>query len=165
HRQIKHKDRIEEGSAGFDCVVGNPPYVRQEALKALKPYLTKTFQCYHAVADLFAYFYDRACGITREGGYVGFITSGSWMKANFGWPLRALLARRMTLHSVIDFGEWQPFPGAEMIRPSVVLLQRGGSTTKARVFSFLTKGDPPGDLSGIVAESPEIDTSSLGSGE
>jgi Eco57I restriction-modification methylase/TaqI-like C-terminal specificity domain len=164
-RQIKHKDKIENGSAGFDCVVGNPPYVRQEALKVLKPFLSENFECYHAIADLFAYFYDRVCGVVRQAGYIGFITSGSWMKANFGGPLRALLAKRMTLRSVIDFGEWQPFPGAEMIRPSVVVLQRSASKTKARVFRFLTKGNPPVDLTGAVANSPEIDTASLGAEE
>ncbi len=164
-RQIRHKDRIEEGSAGFDCVVGNPPYVRQEALRSLKDFLAKEYECYHSVADLFAYFYDRACGATRQGGYVGFITSGSWMKANFGGPLRALLAKRMKLHSVIDFGEWQPFPGAEMIRPSIVILQRGEPQTTARVFRFLTSGDPPADLLGAIASSLEVDTSSLGRGE
>lgn len=164
-RQIAHKDKIREGSAGFDCVVGNPPYVRQEALKGLKPYLANEFDCYHAIADLFAYFFDRACGVTRQGGCVGFITSGSWMKANFGGPLRASLAKRMRLQSVIDFGEWQPFPGAEMIRPSVVVLQRDGNTANARVFRFLTNGDPPADLSAAVAASPKIDTSCLGASE
>jgi hypothetical protein len=100
--------------------------------------------------------------LVRQPGYIGFITSGSWMKANFGGPLRALLAKRMNLQSVIDFGEWQPFPGAEMIRPSVVVLQRSTSKTKARIFRFLTKGDPPIDLSRAVANSPEIDSASLG---
>src|SRR5262249_48387650 len=129
------------------------------------PYLSKTYESYHAAADLFTYFYDRVCRVIRKGGYVGFITSGSWMKASFGSPLRALLAKYMSLRSVIDFGEWQPFPGAEMIRPSVVLLRRGKFDTKARVFRFLTKGDPPADLSAAVANSPEIDTASLGSEE
>ena len=37
-RQIKHKDRIKEGTAGFDCIVGNPPYVRQETIKPVKSF-------------------------------------------------------------------------------------------------------------------------------
>jgi hypothetical protein len=164
-RRIKHKDEIAPGAAGFDAVVGNPPYVRQEALKTLKKHFSECFESYHSVADLFAYFYDKASTVVCNGGIIGFITSGSWMKANFGGPIRSTLARRMSLRSVIDFGEWQPFPGAEMIRPSVVVLQRGGADANARVFRFLTKGNPPSDLSAAVGGAPEIDASSLGSAE
>ena len=42
--------------AGFDVAIGNPPYVRQELLKPLKPYLQASFASFHGVADLFVYF-------------------------------------------------------------------------------------------------------------
>src|SRR5208283_2573059 len=54
-RQIKHKDKIKEGSAGFDCVVGNPPYVRMELIKPIKPLLKEVYRCHSDRADIFIY--------------------------------------------------------------------------------------------------------------
>jgi hypothetical protein len=51
-RQIKHKDQIKEGTAGFDCVVGNPPYVRQEIITPIKAFLKKTYQTFDSTNDL-----------------------------------------------------------------------------------------------------------------
>ena len=51
-RQIKHKERFRNGSAGFDSVVGNPPYVRQEAIKPLKTFLKKTYQTFDSTQRL-----------------------------------------------------------------------------------------------------------------
>lgn len=155
-RQIKHRNDIAAGAAGFDAVVGNPPYLRQESLRVIKSYLSTGYASYSATADLFVYFYDRACLVARDRGFVGFITSGSWMRANFGEPLRRELSERMGVHSVIDFGEWQPFPGAEMIRPSIVVLQRGAVVDGSGVFRFLTVGEPPNDLSEAVRSGPRL---------
>ena len=44
---------------GFDVVIGNPPYVRQEKIKHLKPILKKRYTCYTGAADLYVYFYER----------------------------------------------------------------------------------------------------------
>lgn len=164
-RRLEHKDRMRKGTAGFQVVVGNPPYVRQESIKELKPHLSKQCQSYHAVADLFVYFYDKACCVLRRCGHMGFITSGSWMKASFGRALRQLLAQQTSVHSVIDFGEWQPFPGAEMIRPSVTVLRKGGDGSAARVLRHLTNSDPPGDLSSAVAAAPLVNTAALSGDE
>ena len=43
---------------GFDVVVGNPPYVRQELLSDFKPYLQSAYEAYHGMADLYVYFYE-----------------------------------------------------------------------------------------------------------
>jgi hypothetical protein len=65
-RHLKHKNEIAAGTAGFDCVVGNPPYVRQEQLKELKPYLSQVFDCYHSVADHCLFLRSRLSGRTRR---------------------------------------------------------------------------------------------------
>lgn len=114
---------------------------------------------------MFAYFFDRGSLLLSKCGFLGFITSGSWMKASFGQSLRRCLSVRVSLASAIDFGEWQPFPGAEMVRPTIVILARGRRFTRARILRHLVQGDPPTDLSAAVANSPTVKVSALSSSE
>ena len=44
---------------GFDVAIGNPPYVRQELFKEIKPYLEENYKCYNSVADLYTYFIEK----------------------------------------------------------------------------------------------------------
>ncbi|HCE56141.1 MAG TPA: hypothetical protein DER05_14560 [Lutibacter sp.] len=46
-------------NGGFDVIIGNPPYVRQELFKEIKPYLEKNYKCYNSVADLYTYFIEK----------------------------------------------------------------------------------------------------------
>ncbi len=93
------------GEPGFDIVVGNPPYVRHEKIKELKPLLKDRFECFEGTADLFVYFYERAVTLLRLGGALAFITSNKFYRAGYGGKLRAYLARELTLHRLIDFGD------------------------------------------------------------
>jgi len=56
------------GSDGFDCVIGNPPYVRQELLTDFKEYFQRKYKVYHGTADLYSYFFERGMALLREGG-------------------------------------------------------------------------------------------------
>ena len=102
-----HETRALTGSqaAGFDIVVGNPPYVRHEKIKELKPLLKDRFECFEGTADLFVYFYERAVTLLRLGGALAFITSNKYYRAGYGGKLRGFLARELTLHRLIDFGD------------------------------------------------------------
>lgn len=64
-------------AGGFDVVVANPPYTRQEWLAPYKPHLETRFRSYNGVADIFVYFFELGIGLLRNGGRLGFITSGS----------------------------------------------------------------------------------------
>lgn len=66
-------------NGGFDVVVGNPPYIRQEWLTQYKPHWKEAFESFHGVADIFTYFYELGVKLLRSEGRVGFITSGSWV--------------------------------------------------------------------------------------
>lgn len=96
---------------GFDVVLGNPPYVRQELLKDLKPYLENRFEVYHGVADLYAYFFERGLRILKPGGRLGFISSATFFKTGSGAPLRDFLRTNATLETIVDFGDHQIFAG------------------------------------------------------
>jgi hypothetical protein len=56
---------------GFDVVLGNPPYVRMEHLKALKPYLEKRYEVVSDRADLYCYFFERGLRLLKPGGRLG----------------------------------------------------------------------------------------------
>ncbi|MDY0019899.1 MAG: TaqI-like C-terminal specificity domain-containing protein [Anaerolineae bacterium] len=92
---------------GFDIVVTNPPYVRQELLGSdLKALLQKRYaEIYTGTADLYVYFYARALHLLREGGIGSFITSNKWLRAGYGEKLRWLLNSQATLENIIDFGD------------------------------------------------------------
>lgn len=109
---------------GFEAVIGNPPYVRQEQLAPYKPYFQEHFKSFHGVADLYLYFYERGLEVARRQGRMAYISSGTFARANFAGPFRQWLPTVAQMEMVIDFGENQPFPGAEMVRPSIAVLRK-----------------------------------------
>ena len=74
---------------GFDAVIGNPPYVRQEGLGQFKEYFAGHYRVYHGVADLYAYFIERGVSLLRPAGLFSYIVANKWMRANYGRPCAA----------------------------------------------------------------------------
>ncbi|MBK1648774.1 Eco57I restriction-modification methylase domain-containing protein [Rhabdochromatium marinum] len=109
---------------GFDIVLGNPPYVRMEFLKVLKPYLEQHYQVVSDRADLYCYFYERGLKLLKAGGRLGFISSNTFFKTGSGQPLRDYLLREATLESVVDFGDLQVFAGVTTY-PAIVTMKKG----------------------------------------
>ncbi|MEO1645460.1 MAG: Eco57I restriction-modification methylase domain-containing protein, partial [Chloroflexota bacterium] len=116
-------DPIPEG--GFDAVVGNPPYVRMEKIKPIKPFLSEHYQVHESRADLFLYFYERAIDLLRLGNRFGYITSGTFMSSNSGTPFRQFVHKTIGLEWIANFGENQPFKGAEMVFPTIFIARAG----------------------------------------
>ncbi|NQV23792.1 MAG: N-6 DNA methylase [Rhodopirellula sp.] len=152
---------FEQG--GFDVVVGNPPYIRQEWLAPFKPHWKEVFATFDGVADIFTYFFEVGSNLLRDNGRLGFITSGSWVRGNFGAPLRKFLAESVAIESMIDFGEYQPFQDAEMIRPSIAILRKDAPGGSMKLFKWLTTGSPPENLSDVIKDSSTMRTDHLGS--
>ena len=71
-------------AGGFDAVIGNPPYVRQESLSVFKEYLAQRYEAYDGVADLYAYFMEKSVKLLREGGRFSFIVSSSFLRTTYG---------------------------------------------------------------------------------
>ncbi|MGR3502502.1 Eco57I restriction-modification methylase domain-containing protein [Pseudaestuariivita sp.] len=117
-------DIFAEG--GFDVVLGNPPYVRMELLKALKPYLERRYEVVSDRADLYCYFYERGLKLLKPGGRLGYISSNTFFKTGSGKPLRDYLLREATLESVVDFGDLQVFEGVTTY-PAILTMQRGAA--------------------------------------
>lgn len=118
---------IEEG--GFDIVLGNPPYVRMEFLKAMKPYLEKRFEVVSDRADLYCYFFERGLNLLKSGGRLGYISSSTFFKTGSGKPLRNFLRQKGTIETVVDFGDLQVFEGVTTY-PVVITMRRNEPVNK-----------------------------------
>ncbi|MCX8505875.1 MAG: Eco57I restriction-modification methylase domain-containing protein, partial [Alphaproteobacteria bacterium] len=96
---------------GFDVIIGNPPYVRQERID-YKTELAKSYEIYDSTADLYCYFYERGLQMLKAGGRLGYITSSTFLKTNFGEKLRDYLLKNSQFSSMTDFGDLQFFESA-----------------------------------------------------
>lgn len=111
-------------AAGFDAVIGNPPYVRQEQIAPYKPFLAEAFpETYHGVADLFVFFYHQGLRLLRAGGRMSYIVTNKWLRAAYGEALREFFARSARIERLIDFGHAPIFEGADVF-PCIIVLEK-----------------------------------------
>lgn len=96
---------------GFDAVIGNPPYVRQEALKGVKKYFQEKYCTYHGGADLYTYFVEKGISLLKKDGVFSVIVSNKWLKVEYGKPLRQWLTNKK-VEEVIDFVDLPVFKKA-----------------------------------------------------
>lgn len=89
--ELEFSEIFKGENPGFDIVIGNPPYVRQEKIKEIKPYLKKHYKTYTGVADLYVYFFEKGLNILKEKGIFAFICSNKFAKAKYGEKLRKLI--------------------------------------------------------------------------
>ncbi|GAA7150450.1 class I SAM-dependent DNA methyltransferase [Helicobacter pylori] len=88
---------------GFDCIIGNPPYIRQEQIRPLKPLLEKQYKdFYNSSADIYTYFFALAYHLLKEKGFNAFITSNKYARARYGAQLRGLLLKKTTIASYME---------------------------------------------------------------
>ncbi len=98
---------------GFDCIIGNPPYIRQEHIKDIKPLLEKQYQdFYNSTADLYTYFFALSFHLLKEKGFNAFITSNKYARAKYGAKLRELLLKKTTLVSYMELNALKVFESA-----------------------------------------------------
>ena len=117
-----HFRDVFEQKGGFDIVIGNPPYVRQEQIKEIKPALKEEYDCYTGVADLYVYFYEQGFRLLKEKGYLSFITSNKYFRAGYGEKLRKYLGAKSTIEVMIDFGDANVFEA--IAYPSIIVFKK-----------------------------------------
>jgi len=143
---------FEQG--GFDVVVGNPPYVRQEWIAPFKPYLQQAFKTFHGTADLYVYFYELGMRVLKPGGRLSFVVTNKWLKAGYGEPLRRFFANESWVESVVDFGHAkQIFVDADVF-PSIIVARKptnGLAPMTARVCAIPREQLRISDLSTQIA--------------
>ena len=98
---------------GFDVVIGNPPYVSHDKIaKQLKPKFKEYYQSYQPFADVYCYFIEKAIELQNKGGMLSFVTSNSYLRAEYGVPIRRLLRSKNTLLRVLSVEDSQVFESA-----------------------------------------------------
>lgn len=108
-------------NGGFDCVVGNPPYVRMELFKPLKSYLRTQFESHDERADLYNYFLERILFLSNDSARSALIVSNKFLQAKYGGPVRTVIANSGRLHELADFAGLPVFKGAT-VRTIIVTL-------------------------------------------
>jgi hypothetical protein len=117
-----HFRDVFESKGGFDIVIGNPPYVRQEQIKELKPALQLEYECYTGVADLYVYFYEQGLRLLKPKGYLSYISSNKYFRAGYGEKLRKHLGFNSKIEVLIDFGDAPVFEA--IAYPSIILISK-----------------------------------------
>ncbi|GHR03153.1 type IIG restriction enzyme/methyltransferase [Helicobacter pylori] len=98
---------------GFDCIIGNPPYIRQEHIKEIKPLLQKQYpNFYNSTADIYTYFFALSYRLLKDKGFNAFITSNKYARAKYGAKLRELLFKKTTIVSYMELNALKVFESA-----------------------------------------------------
>ncbi|MES2024318.1 MAG: Eco57I restriction-modification methylase domain-containing protein [Pseudomonadota bacterium] len=112
--------------AGFNFVIGNPPYVRQELIPlALLEEYRKRFSTLYDRADLYVPFMERSLNLLGEMGQLSFICSDRWMKNKYGGPLRGLISRRFHLRVYVDMVDTDAFHSEVSAYPAITVISTG----------------------------------------
>ena len=110
-------------SGGFDLVIGNPPYVRQELLTPFKPYLQENYTAYDGMADIYVYFYEKGLNILKANGILSYIVTNKWLRAGYGEPLRKFFGENSVFEQIINFGHAPIFEDADVF-PCIVSVRK-----------------------------------------
>ncbi|EON79023.1 putative type IIS restriction/modification enzyme [Lunatimonas lonarensis] len=113
----------EEGDfVGFDLIIGNPPYIRQEEFSHLKPYLKERFQTFAGTADLYVYFVELGMTLLKDAGDFIFIIPNKWMRAGYGKAMRSYV-KGFAIRELLDFGDLPVFEEATTY-PLIIALSK-----------------------------------------
>ncbi len=142
---------------GFDAVVGNPPYVRQEGLGDDKTAFKAMYEVFNSIADLYTYFIERGHSLLRPGGRFGMITANKFMRANYGAALRSFLINKIKLEKLINFGDLPVF-GDATTYPIIILSknsERDSGLVEYALIKSLNFESLPAAIEYTVSKMPE----------
>ena len=134
---------------GFDIVIGNPPYIRGEAIPDKARLVAAFAGFYKATADIYTYFFHKGADLLRRDGLLCYIVSNKFMRAAYGTPLRAFLKRQLPPLSILDFGRSGTFDAT--VRP-LVLLARKGAANQALCAATVRGGAPTDGPAAFMAD-------------
>ena len=104
-------------AGGFDCIIGNPPYIRIQTMKEWAPLEVEIYKEQYTAAssgnyDIYVVFVEKALSLLNKRGRLGFILPHKFFNAQYGEPVRSLLAKGRHLAHIVHFGDQQVFAGA-----------------------------------------------------
>ena len=135
---------LQDFTAPFDFVVGNPPYLRQELIPdILMAEYRARYSTIYDRADLYIPFIEHALRLLARKGHLGFICADRWTKNKYGGPLRKLVADSYHLKTYVDMVDTRAFRRDVIAYPAITIIARDkGETTR-------------------VAHRPEVDAEAL----
>ncbi|EAI4564098.1 class I SAM-dependent DNA methyltransferase [Campylobacter coli] len=119
---------------GFDLIIGNPPYIRQEELKELKPHLAKNYKVYKGMSDIYTYFYELGFNVLKDNGVLSYITSNKYTRAGYGEALREFLLKNVKVLEYTDLNGIKVFDSAT-VDTSILCFEK--SKSKDNKFKYL----------------------------
>ena len=98
---------------GFDVVIGNPPYISHDKIeRQFKAKIKEYYQTYEPFADVYCYFIEKAIKLQNDGGVLSLITSNSYLRAEYGAPIRKILRSTNALQRLLSIEDSQVFESA-----------------------------------------------------
>lgn len=116
----------DDGSfVGFDCIIGNPPYIQLQKMGGVvDEYDKKGYTSFARTGDISVLFYEWCTSLLRKGGYLTFITTNSWMRADYGRKLQKFFeGNDVNPMMLIDFFTFQVFRDVT-VRTNILMLQK-----------------------------------------
>ena len=116
----------DDGSfVGFDCIIGNPPYIQLQKMGGVvDEYAKKGYTSFARTGDISVLFYEWCMSLLRKGGYLTFITTNSWMRADYGRKLQKFFeGSDVNPMLLIDFFTFQVFRDVT-VRTNILMLQK-----------------------------------------
>ena len=104
-------------AGGFDAVIGNPPYIRIQAMKEWAPTEVEFYKIRYKAAskgnyDIYVVFVEKGLSLLNRNGKLGFILPHKFFNAQYGEPLRLIISKGNHITSIVHFGSQQIFQGA-----------------------------------------------------
>jgi len=150
----------DEGEfVGFDVVIGNPPYIRQEELTEFKPLFQSTFSTFAGTADLYVYFVEQGLRLLKPNGEFAFILPNKWMRTGYGKALRIYL-KDVDIRQISDFGDLPVFEEATTY-PCILEIRKTEASDKLSSSVITSLGFPEGLKSYLEANSMSVQTATL----
>ena len=106
--------QIFKERGGFDCIIGNPPYIRIQEMQKWKPKTVGIYKSFYKTGkkgnfDIYVLFIEQCLGKLAEHGSFGMILPNKFYNADYAQNLRGLIAQHIS--HIVDFGDQQVFEG------------------------------------------------------
>jgi len=119
---------------GFDVVIANPPYISHDKILIGKNLLKKQYQCYEPFADIYCYFIEKGIRIQNSSGILSFITSNSYLRSEYGSPLRKFIRKESELINIVNLEDTQIFLDA-IVNVAILLLTKNFVARRCTIFN------------------------------
>ena len=123
HWELEFPEAFQGEGRGFDVVIGNPPYVRQELIVNDKSYLEQFYEVYSGRADIYEFFIEKGILLLNPEGFLSLITSRKFMNVSYGSSLRNFIINHTQICGIVDFGDLPVF-GEVIAYPSIMVLKK-----------------------------------------